>query len=58
MEYEKLIHSGIKRGDYLKRTSSEGVESGVDVGKPGMEEHLTFGMFEDSAKCWHIPSGN
>ena len=51
MEYEKLIHSGIKRGDYLKRTSSEGVESGVDVGKPGMEDHLTFGMFEDSAKC-------
>lgn len=32
-------------------------ESGADVGKPGVEEHLTFGMFKDNDKCWHISSG-
>lgn len=32
-------------------------ESGADVGKPGMEEHLAFGMLNDNAKCWHISNG-
>lgn len=33
-----------------KGTSSEEAESGADVGKPGMEEQLTFGMFKDNNK--------
>lgn len=36
---------------------SEETASGADVGKPGIEEHLTFGMFRDDNKCWHISSG-
>lgn len=40
-----------------KGTSSEEAESGADVGKPGMEEQLTFGMFKDNNKGWHISSG-
>lgn len=35
----------------LKGTSSEEAENGADVGKPGIEEHLTFGMFKDDDKC-------
>lgn len=31
--------------------------SGSVVGKPGVEEHLTFRMFKDNAKCWHISGG-
>lgn len=41
----------------LKGTDSEVAESGADIGKPGMEEHLTFPMFKDNDKCWHISSG-
>lgn len=36
---------------YLKGTRREMAESGADVGKPGMEEHLAFGMLNDNAKC-------
>lgn len=33
------------------------VESGVDVGKLGMEEYLVFGIFNDNVKCWYIFNG-
>ena len=32
-------------------------ESGADVSRPGLGEHLTFEMLNDNAKCWHISSG-
>lgn len=41
----------------LKGTSSEEAESDADIGKPGMEEHLTFGIFKDDDQGWHISSG-
>jgi len=54
------MHSG-KKKCYLQGTSSEVAGSGTDVGKPEVEEHLTFGKLSDNAttflmtRCFFFP---
>lgn len=57
MDYEKKSLTQIKKKTFLKGTRSEVVERCANVNKPGMKEHLAFGKFNASAKCWPISNG-